>query len=62
MLNLKSIALEYGIEYGINKLPEVGTSNAYYEVRYNLSYPLIAIVSVVAFLVYYKKKKMSEEI
>ena len=62
MLNLKSIALEYGIEYGINKLPEVGTSNAYYEVRYNLSYPLIAIVSVVAFLVYYKKKKMSKEI
>ena len=62
MLNIKDIALEYGLEYGINKLPEVGVGEAYYDVSYNLTYPIISIVVVIAFLIYYKKKRLFKEI
>ena len=61
MLNLKYIAAEYGLEYGFNTLPDVGTGDAYYEKSYNLTYSIIAIVAVVAFLIYYKKKRSSKE-
>ena len=62
ILNLKYIALEYGLEYGFNKLPEVGSGGAYYETNYSLTYPIIAIVALLAFLIYFKKKKISKEI
>ena len=62
MLNLKSIASNYGFKYGFNELPEVGVGDSYYEKSYNLTYPLIAIVSIFAFLIYYKKRKLSKEI
>ena len=61
MLNLKQIASDYGLEYGFNKLPAVGTGDAYYEISYNLTYSIIAILVVVAFLVYYKKRRSSKE-
>lgn len=62
VLNLKYIALEYGLEYGFNKLPEVGSGDAYLEISYNLTYPIISIVALIAFLIYFKKKKISKEI
>jgi len=62
MLNLKNIASNYGLEYGFNKLPEVGQGDPYYEKSYNLTYPIIAVVVVVTFLLYYKKKKHFKEI
>ena len=62
MLNLKNIASNYGLEYGFNKLPEVGQGDSYYEKSYNLTYPIIAVVIVVTFLLYYKKKKHFKEI
>ena len=62
MLNLKNIASNYGFEYGFNKLPDVGVGDSYYEKSYNLTYPIIAIVCVVSFLIYYKKKKLSKEV
>lgn len=62
MLNLKNIASNYGLEYGFNKLPEVGQGDSYYEKSYNLTYPIIAVVVVVTFLLYYKKKKHFKEI
>lgn len=62
MLNLKNIASNYGLEYGFNKLPEVGQGESYYEKSYNLTYPIIAVVVVVTFLLYYKKKKHFKEI
>lgn len=62
MLNLKYIASEYGFEYGFSKLPDVGTGEAYLEKTYNLTYSIIAILAVVAFLIYYKKRKNSKEV
>ena len=62
MLNLKNIASNYGFEYGFNKLPDVGVGDSYYEKSYNLTYPIIAMVCVVSFLIYYKKKKLSKEV
>jgi poly-gamma-glutamate system protein len=62
MLNLKNIAANYGLEYGFNKLPDVGQGEPYYEKSYNLTYPIIAVVVVVSFLLYYKKKKHFKEI
>ena len=62
VLNLKYIALEYGLEYGFNKLPEVGSGGAYVEVKYNLTYSIISIIALIAFLLYFKKKKISKEI
>ena len=62
MLNIKKIASDYDVEYGFNELPKVGTGNSYSEVSYNLTYPIIAIIVVIAFLVYYKKKKSFREI
>ena len=62
MLNIKKIASEYGMEYGFSTLPNVGDGNSYYEVSYNLTYSIIAILAVVAFLIYYKRKKISKEI
>jgi poly-gamma-glutamate system protein len=62
MLNLKNIAANYGLEYGFNKLPDVGQGDLYYEKSYNLTYPIIAVVVVVSFLLYYKKKKHFKEI
>ena len=61
MLNLKQIAAEYGLEYGFNKLPDVGTGDAYYEKTYNLTYSIIAILAVLAFLIYYKKRRSTKE-
>ena len=61
MLNLKQIASDYGLEYGFNTLPDVGTGDAYYEISYNLTYSIIAILVVVAFLIYYKKRRSSKE-
>lgn len=61
MINLKTIAAEYGMEYGFTKIPEIGEGNAYYEVSYNLIYAIIAILSVAAFLIIYKKRKESKE-
>ena len=61
MLNLKQIAADYGLEYGFNKLPDVGTGDAYYEKTYNLTYSIIAILAVLAFLIYYKKRRSTKE-
>ena len=61
MLNLKYIASEYGLKYGFTTLPEVGEGDSYYEISYNLTYPIITIIAVIAFLIYYKKKKSSKE-
>lgn len=61
MLNLKSIASTYGLEYGFNALPDVGTGDAYYEKTYNLTYSIIAILAVLAFLIYYKKRRSTKE-
>ena len=49
-------------KYGFNVLPSVGEGEMYYEISYNLTYPIIAIVVIMAFLIYYKKKKVSKEI
>ena len=62
MLNLKYLASKYGFKYGFNVLPSVGEGEMYYEISYNLTYPIIAIVAIVSFLIYYKKKKVSKEI
>ena len=62
MLNLKSIALDYGLTYGFNKLPTIGEGDCYYDVSYGLTYPIIAISAVLVCLIYYKKKKLSKEI
>jgi poly-gamma-glutamate system protein len=62
MLNLKNITSNYGLKYGFNKLPDVGIGDCYYEKSYNLTYSIIAIVCVVSFLIYYKKKKLSKEV
>ena len=62
MLNLKQITSDYGLKYGIDELPNVGDGDTYYEINYSLTYPIIAIITVLAFLIYYKRKNMSKEI
>lgn len=62
MLNLKQITSEYGLKYSFDELPNIGDGDAYYEIKYSLTYPIIAILAVVAFLIYYKKKDTNKEI
>lgn len=61
MLNVKGIALEYAIDYDPDVIPDIGTSDAYYEVSYNLFIPIMAIVISIGILVFYyiyRKKKV----
>ena len=53
MLNIKGIAMDYGIPYNPDKIPEIGRSNAYYEVTYNLSIPIISIIVSAGLLIFY---------
>jgi hypothetical protein len=51
MLNLKQITSDYGLKYGIDELPNVGDGDTYYEINYSLTYPIIAIITVLAYLI-----------
>ena len=53
MLNIKGIALDYGIAYDPVVIPEIGTSDAYYEVKYNIVVPIISIIITIGLLVFY---------
>lgn len=53
MLNIKGIALDYGIEYDPVNLPTIGTGKAYYETSYNMIVPILSIVISIGLLVFY---------
>ncbi len=53
MLNIKGIAIDYGIAYNPDVMPEIGNSNAYYEVSYNLFIPIISLVVSMGLLIFY---------
>lgn len=53
MLNVKGIALDYGIEYDPAVIPEIGSSDAYIETSYNLVIPIIALVITSGLLMFY---------
>ncbi len=50
MLNIKGIAQDYGIEYDPDTIPDIGVSDAYYEISYNLSIPIIALAISICLL------------
>lgn len=54
MLNIKGIAIDYGIAYNPSTLPEIGQSNAYYEVTYNLFISIISLLVSIGLLIFYK--------
>lgn len=64
MLNIKGIALDYGVSYDPDVMPQIGTCDAYYEVSYNIDIPIISICLslglLVAYFVYQKKKIKGE--
>lgn len=53
MLNVKGIALDYGIEYDPVVIPEIGSSDAYIETSYNLFIPITALVITSGLLIFY---------
>ncbi len=61
MLNIKGIALEYGLKYNAAVIPEVGEGDVYYEEVYNLGIPIFGIVISIGlgiFYYYYRRKIM----
>lgn len=50
MLNLKGLALKYDLPYDPSPLPEIGSGNIYFEIKYNTTTPIIAIGISVIFL------------
>lgn len=53
MLNVKGIALDYGIEYDPAVIPPIGKADAYYEISYQLTIPIIALVISSGLLIFY---------
>lgn len=53
MLNIKGIAMDYGIPYNPDTIPVSGQSNAYYEVSYNLFIPIISLIVSIGLLIFY---------
>lgn len=64
MLNIKKIALKYGLPYDPTSYPEVGIGNVYYEETYHLVIPIIAVLVSIGLLVFIfiirKKEKINE--
>lgn len=58
MLNVKGIAVDYGIPYNPDVIPEIGKTNAYFEVAYNLYIPIISIIVSFVLLIFYKIYRM----
>jgi len=58
MLNIKGLALEYGLPYNPPVIPEVGDGDVYYEAQYGLTVPFIALgISVILPGLYYGYRK-----
>ena len=59
-LNIKGLASKYNLPYNPKSFPEIGTSDVYYEISYNLTLPIISLVITIGFfvfIIYLKKKK-----
>ena len=62
MLNLKSLANKYGIEYDPSPIPEIGVGEVYYEKNYSILIPVIALMlSVVLTIFCYSSNKKRKE-
>ncbi len=58
MLNIKGLALEYGLPYNPPTIPEVGDGLVYSEEQYSLTVPFIALgVSILLLGIYYGYRK-----
>ena len=58
MLNIKGLALDYGLPYNPQIIPAVGDGNVYYEKQYSLTVPFIALgMSVLLLSLYYAYRK-----
>ena len=53
LLNIKGIALEYGIEYDPVVMPPVGEGKTYYSVTYNLTIPYVTLVIFAGIMTFY---------
>lgn len=62
MLNIKSLALKYGLPYDPMNKVEIGNGDVYYETKYDLTIPIIALIlSVIALGSYYIYRKKLEK-
>lgn len=63
LLNIKGLAVEYGIPYDPQIAPQIGVGEAYYDTQYSPTVPIIALILSVAALIiifFYRKRGMNE--
>lgn len=53
MLNIKGIALDYGIPYAPSTMPKIGSSSAYFDEEYSITIPIITLCLSIGSLVFY---------
>lgn len=62
MLNIKSLALKYGLPYDPMNTVEIGKGEVYFEISYDLTIPIIALIlSIMALVGYYIYRKKLEK-
>ena len=61
ILNIKGLALQYGISYNPTEIPSIGSGDMYYQTNYNLMIPIIGLVVSVGILVFYLLEKFRKK-
>lgn len=63
ILKIKQLCINEGLTYNPSKMPNIGSENVYYDISYNLTFPLISLsITTVCLVIYYIDKKRINKI